>query len=94
MNKEIYRKAAESLNIPIDTIKEVYTLYWGTIRNKLEDLNLKTTLSEEEFNKLKTSINIPSLGKLYASYQRYTNLQTKRKIIQHVKIKKDKTTPQ
>ena len=38
-------------------------------------------LSEEEFSKYRTNINIPSLGKLYCTYDRFLRVKKRFKII-------------
>ena len=75
--EKIYRKVAEQLNLEEDIVKEAYNTYWEFIRKKIEALPLKSDLSEEEFSKLRTSFNIPSLGKLCCTYQRFLNIKKK-----------------
>ena len=81
--KELCTKVALELNLPPKYVWEVYKSYWKAIRLYLSELPLKEDISEEEFSKLKTSINIPSLGKFYVDfglvdgkkkkYERYNN---------------------
>ena len=63
------------LGLPIDEIREVYKADWKFIRSKIEELPLKEDLSEEDFNRLKTNFNIPNLGKLYCTYDKYKTLK-------------------
>lgn len=63
------------LDLPIEAIKSIYKAYWKFIRSKIEELPLKEDLDEETFNKLKTSFNIPNLGKLYCPYKKYKALK-------------------
>jgi hypothetical protein len=63
------------LDLSIDEIKDIYKAYWKFIRSKIEELPLKEDLDEETFNKLKTSFNIPNLGKLHCTYRTYKTLK-------------------
>lgn len=82
----IYKKVAKDFNLDSEEVEKLYKELWNFIKEKIENLPLKETLTEEEFNKLRTSFNIPSLGKLYCDYFTY-NLNKKR----HAKNKEDKT---
>lgn len=68
---EIVNKVAEDLNLDRKIVDRTYTAYWKTIKDYIESLPLMEDLSEEEFKELKPNINIPSLGKLYVTYERY-----------------------
>ena len=76
MNKDIVTKAAKLLGLPTDYVWEVYKTYWAFVRNYISNLELKENITKEEFSKLKTSINIPSLGKFYIDWD---YLQAKKK---------------
>ncbi len=45
------------------------------MREHLSSLPLKEELTEEEFNALQPSISLPSLGKLYVTYERQKGWQ-------------------
>lgn len=70
MLKEIYAKVALEMGIDPDVVKAAYLSQWQFIRNNIEILPLKGELSEEEFNKLRTNFNLPSLGKLYTTFDK------------------------
>lgn len=72
---EIIVKVAESTGLPKVLVERIYRAYWRSIREYIVSLPLKDDLSDEEFNKLKTSVNIPSIGKLYVSAERYRVLK-------------------
>lgn len=82
-------KISKELNIPVDIVKKVYKYYWKFIKEKIENLPLKENLFGEDFNKLKTNFNIPSIGKLYLSYDRYRKVKDK---FYYNKVKKDGKT--
>lgn len=67
---DILLEASELLNINSNTINKVYRMYWKVIKDYIQSLKLKRDLSEEEFNNIQSSINIPSLGKLYTTYDK------------------------
>lgn len=69
--KDICTSVAKELDIPADIITYVYRLYWKFIRTTIKELPLKEDLTEEEFSKLRTCFNIPSLGKLTCTYDKY-----------------------
>nr|DAX25561.1 MAG TPA: hypothetical protein [Crassvirales sp.] len=75
---EIYAKVAADMGIPIEVVRAAYLSQWQFIRNTIEALPLKEELSEEEFNQLRTSFNLPSLGKIYTTRDKVQ--RTKRKI--------------
>lgn len=75
---EIYAKVTADMGIPIEVVRAAYLSQWQFIRNTIEALPLKEELSEEEFNQLRTSFNLPSLGKIYTTRDKVQ--RTKRKI--------------
>ena len=75
---EIYAKVAGDMGIRIEVVRAAYLSQWQFIRNTIEALPLKEELSEEEFNQLRTSFNLPSLGKIYTTRDKVQ--RTKRKI--------------
>ena len=61
---DIINKVSEELNLPRELVENAYKAYWNFIRVTIEELPLKTELSQERYGNLRTNINIPSLGKL------------------------------
>ena len=68
--KRIIKLVSIETKIPEATVEVIYRTYWKFIRDTFETLPLKTIESEEEFNQLKTSINLPSLGKMYTTWDK------------------------
>lgn len=87
---------ANKLELPREVVKEAYESYWKYIRCTISELPLKNDLSEEEFNKLRTNFNVPSLGKLSCTYPRYKAIKDRYKYINKIKNdynnKEDKAT--
>jgi len=86
-------KLAQELNISKETIWNVYKAYWQFIREKITSLHLKKEMSEYDYSKLKTNFNLPSLGKLNCSYDRWLRVKKSNQIklnsIKDAKYKED-----
>ena len=85
--KDIINKVSEELDLPKDLVENTYTAYWNFIKDTIEELPLKTELTQKEYNKLKTNINIPSLGKLHCTYNRYVGIRNRFNIINKIRQK-------
>ena len=86
MNKDILNNVSRTLGISPDVIEKVYKAYWLYIKTTIEALPLKDNLNEEEFLKLRTNFNIPSIGKLSCTYARYKAIKDRYK---HIKKLRD-----
>lgn len=75
----IYKRVSLELGLNKEDVKEAYNLYWEYFKKSIESLPLKEDLNEEDFDSLKTSFNIPSLGKFYCTYDRYLRMKNKLK---------------
>ena len=84
---DIISKVSEELNIPRKLVENTYKAYWNFIRVTIEELPLKTELSQEKYRNLRTSINIPSLGKLYVTWNRYIGIRNRFNIINKIRQK-------
>lgn len=71
----VYKEVAKELNLPEDLVARTYRSYWLFVRTKIQALPLKTDLTEEEFKQLRTCFNIPSLGKLSCTYERFNKIK-------------------
>lgn len=94
--ENIFEKLANELNLSKETVENTYKAYWKFIREKITSLVLKKNMTKEDFNKLKTNFNLPSLGKLSCTYDRWEKVrkanQTKiDNTIDGDEYKKDKT---
>ena len=85
---DIICRVSEELNLPEELVENTYKAYWNFIRATIEELPLKTELTQSEYNKLRTSINIPSLGKLNCTYNRYIGMRNRFNIIDKIRQKK------
>ena len=58
------------------------------MKKHISSLPLKEDLTEEDFSKLRPNVNIPSIGKLYVTYDRYINAKKQDRIIKELTNKK------
>lgn len=85
MKKEIILDVSRNLDISPDVIEKVYKAYWSFIKETIQALPLKDNLSEEEFSTLKTNFNVPSLGKLYVTWNRFVGCKKRYELIKKLR---------
>lgn len=90
MNKDIYLDVSRTLGISPDVIEKAYKAYWLYIKTTIQALPLKEALAEEEFSKLRTNFNIPSLGKLSCTLDKYKGTKKRFKLIEKLRNAEDK----
>lgn len=79
----IYEKVGKELELPAEVVKGAYEGYWLFAREHIKSLPLKDpNLTEEEFIKLRPSVNFPSLGKFAYPLYKFKTIQLRNK---HVK---------
>lgn len=69
--REIVARVASNTGLSPELVERTYRAYWRVIRDYLSSLPLKGDLKDEEFLALRTSVNIPSIGKLFVTLGRY-----------------------
>lgn len=72
---DIVQRVSEDTGISVDIVDKAYKAFWLYIRNSVQELPLKDSLTETEFLSLKTNFNIPSLGKLSCTFDRYKGVK-------------------
>ena len=85
--QEIIQKVSVDTGIPIEVVDKAYKAFWSYIRNSVQELPLKTELTEAEFLSLRTNFNIPSLGKLCVPYDKYKGVKAKFKYIKSLRTR-------
>lgn len=75
MNRDIYDFVAKLLGMSPDVVEKVYKAYWLYIKTTIESLPLKEDLTEEDFTSLQKNFNIPSLGKLTCTLDKYKGIK-------------------
>ena len=83
--KEIVTLLSEELTIPEEVVDAAYKSFFEFIRTTISDLPLKDELSKEDFDKLRTNFNIPSLGKLHCTYERYKGMKERMNYLKKLK---------
>ena len=86
MNKDIYLNVSKTLRISPDVVEKVYKAYWLYIKTTIEALPLKKDLTEDEFSKLKTNFNIPSLGKFNCTIDKYKGIKSRFNLIKKLRM--------
>lgn len=87
---EIIKKVSGDIDLSPDIVDKSYKAFWEYIRDSIEKLPLKS-VSEEEFSKLRTNFNIPSLGKLTCTYDRYLGVKNRFNYIKKLKERDEET---
>ena len=82
---EAIKQVSIELGLPPQVVKEAYESFWTFIRNNIKALPLKEDLSKEEFDKLRTNFNIPSIGKLSCTYDRMVGVKERFKYINKIR---------
>lgn len=95
--QEVIKKVAAKLGLPEQLVEKVDKAYWLFIRSTISSLPLKEDLKKEEFDKLRTNFNLPSLGKLVCTYDKYERVKKADKLRvknngEYNDYKKDKTS--
>ena len=90
MNKDIYLDVSRTLGISPDVVEKAYKAYWLYIKTTIQALPLKEDLTEEEFSKLRTNFNVPSLGKLSCTLDKYKWTKNRFKLIKKLRNAENK----
>ena len=85
---DIIGKVSQEMDIPLEVVDTAYKSYWKFIKQTIQSLPLKDDISEEEFAKLRTNFNIPSLGKLTCTFDRMMGVKKRFKYIRQIREKK------
>ena len=91
--KQIIRQVAKELDLPEDLVRNTYKSYWKVIKQIIESRQIRDEsneiLSQEEFDNNVVNINIPSIGKLNCTYDKYQKVLTKFNLINNIKRRED-----
>lgn len=82
---DIIGKVSEELNLPKEVVDKTYKAFWLFINQSIQSLPLKDNINEEDFAKLRTNFNIPSLGKLCVTWDRLMGCKKRFKIIKKLR---------
>lgn len=73
--KDIVARVAEEQGLSAALVDKTYKAYWGAVKEHIISLPLKDDLTDKEFKKLQPNVNIPSIGKLYVTLDRYKSMK-------------------
>ena len=68
---QIIATVADNLHMSKSLVDRIYRSYWKAVREHISSLSLKEDLTDEEFFQQRANINIPSIGKLYITLEKY-----------------------
>lgn len=90
--EQIINQVSQELNVPFDVCCKAYMSQWQFILDKVKQYDYKD-LTPEEFKKIRPNFNIPSLGKLCVTQERFENcikaIEYKRNILKQKEAEKD-----
>lgn len=86
--KKIIKLVSMETKIPESTVEVAYRLYWKFIQDHFSSLPLKTIESEEDFNKLIVSINVPSIGKFHTNWDKVQKYKRRKQFVDNLFNKK------
>ena len=82
---DIIGKVSQEMGLPPEVVDTAYKSYWKFIKQTIQSLPLKDNISEEDFTKLRTNFNIPSLGKLTCTFDRMMGVKKRFKYIKRLR---------
>lgn len=85
IHPEIIKQVSTELGIPPHVVREAYQSFWTFIRDNIRELPLKEDLSKEEFQKLRTNFNVPSIGKMSCTYDRMIGVKKRFELIKKIR---------
>jgi len=88
---EIISKVAQDTGLPRVLVSRTYKAYWRMVREHITSLPLKEDLTDEEFLQSQPNVNIPSIGKLAVTLDRYKHMKEAYRRIKEHKEKEDVT---
>ena len=87
--KQIIKQVAKELDLPEDLVRNTYKSYWKVIKQIIERNNIKSNdnliFTSDEFNNMQMNINIPSIGKLNCTYDKYQKTIARFNLINKIK---------
>ena len=89
MHSSIIERVSVELNLPKELVESTYKAYWIFIRKSIEELPFVSNLTQTDFTELQTNINIPSLGKLNCTYNRYLGMKNRFNTINKIRTKNE-----
>ena len=73
------KEMANKYSLDAEVVRKIISAPYDFMQKKTKELDFVDDLTREEFDKMKKNFNIPGLGKVYASYFLYNEIQKKKK---------------
>tara|TARA_R110000822_G_scaffold51650_2_gene134216 strand:- start:1406 stop:1675 length:270 start_codon:yes stop_codon:yes gene_type:complete len=73
------KEMANKYSLDAEVVRKMISAPYDFMQKKTKELDFVDDLTREEFDKMKKNFNIPGLGKIYASYFLYNEIQKKKK---------------
>ena len=83
--QSVLEEVAAKLDLSPEVVKEAYGSYWKFVRESITALPFKKDLTEEDFSSLRTNFNIPSIGKLSCTFDRYKAIKDRYKYVKKIR---------
>lgn len=78
---EIISEVSRSTGLTKHLVDRAYRAYWKAVKQYISALPLKKDLTDKEFLKLRPNVNIPSIGKLYVTLDRYHGMKKRHNML-------------
>ena len=82
--KRIFREVSEETGIPVEDVSVAYRYFWKFFKRKVSELPMKEEMDEETYRNLRTSCNIPQIGKLNCTWDRFQKIHNSSKNIKEI----------
>lgn len=89
--EEILNKVSSDTGLSPTIIDKTYKAFWLYVRNSIQALPLKQDITDNEFLNLRPNFNIPSLGKLVCTPDRYRGVKKRFQYIKNIRNKHEET---
>ena len=82
--KDAVRLVSQKLNLPEKIVDSTFKADWLAIKNMIKELPLKEA-TDDEFKQLRPNFNLPSLGKLCCTEEKYSNMKKRFEYIKKIR---------
>ena len=72
------KEMSEKYGIELELIKKIIGSQYEFIHKTCGEMDFNKEMTREEFDKMKTNVNIPGISKLYASHNVYRTITDKK----------------
>lgn len=84
INRKVVSEVSKELGYDEDVVEAVYRSQWLYIRDKIEMIPIKNTMTKEELEKYTLSFHIQKIGKFYTNYDRLLKIFKQRSDIEEI----------